>query len=39
MRTMVNQKIDRRGWDFHTVRGGVMCGWIPIPACDPIVPG
>ena len=35
MRTMANQKIGRWGWDFHTVRGGIMCGWIPIP----IVPG
>ena len=26
-----NRKIGRWGWDFHTVRGGIMCGWIPIP--------
>ena len=19
------------GWDFHTVRGGIICGWIAIP--------
>ena len=23
MRTMVNQKIGRWGWDLHTVRGGI----------------
>ena len=39
MRTMANQKIGRWGWDFDTARGGIMCGWIPIPACDPILPG
>ena len=22
-----------------SVRGGIMCGWIQIPACDAIVPG
>ena len=38
MRTMANQKVGRWGWDFHTVRGGIMFGWITIPACDPIVP-
>ena len=27
------------GQDFHTAREGIMCGWIAIPACDPIVPG
>ena len=30
MRTMVNQKIGRWGWDFHTVRGGINPGDIRV---------
>ena len=33
---LIRKSVGRWGWDFHTVRGGIMCGWIPIPACDPI---
>ena len=35
----IRKSVGRWGWDFHTVRGGIICGWIPTPTCDPIVPG
>ena len=35
---MADQKIGRWSWDFRTVRGGIMYGWIPNPCRARVTP-
>ena len=35
----IRKSAGRWGWDFHTVREGIMSAWIPIKACDLSCPG